>query len=437
MIYCFNEDNSIQSSTSTYNPLQGSGAAKISRLSDSTASFFVNRMSIVRPASFFENSLVFDAAQHISNLEFMQEFPELDHTEQAAITEQLFLTIDELRFMTGDDVEQVLLDLNNAYVPASYGQSEETVSVNHTSTVDTTLIEELYKWVSFKYVVSDNEYEFKVYSVEEDFKTEYPYTTFGKVLYSIPVSAMVSLANDSTLSIPMLNTASSVESINLAAMDKDNTGVFLVESSFNNTMFNISIGVCYQGAPPKLQEARAYVAEDLVTAQYTSDYWKVLLPELFATNQFFYIPLWNTYYLSGTTKIFPCMLSLKQGVSHLEAVFTDVPAGFIDSYGKCMQAPGPDTYIVALPSEFNAIDSLDLNTFYPDYIRDNSAIGLYAHVTNETRVYMTKMSAAMAQAKIAPSSSCQLIHGLLWYPFVHNDATHYILLEAEYSNISV
>jgi hypothetical protein len=432
MIYCFNEDFAIRNTTAVIQTEDVS----VARLTANSNSLFVQRMILNEPDTTYGNRLVLDGASHTGQHAMINRLLGMDQTDRELVITGLFSILGMLKTTLLNSTVETLLTGNTYYVAGSASQATGTTTVGVIQSNNTTLERSLYDWVGFDFQLDVNTvFTFKVFYKEPVFIAAYPYTKLGTVIYPIPVNVMVDMADhNSQLTLSNLNSSKLIQQIHNSTYNTDATGVVLCESYFGDgDGAKVVIGVTYQGKLPSLESARTYIANDLVATTRSVEYWQTVLPEIFADDEFYYVPLWDHVHVAGVTSIFPCILPLQLGMQKLSLALPELPSAFVAEHIASIQASGPDTYLMVVPGQGNADTRFSLLNVYPDYIRDNSPIGLYNFVTPSTKEFMTVLSQALTQARNGTVVLGKVVrYGKEWYSFVHAGCTHYILMKYEY-----
>lgn len=436
MIFCFNEDYAIEGATTV---VQAAGSG-LGQLTTASASFLVERTHLVDLNATYTSRLVLDAKLHEKANEFLGILNALDGSDQEQVSEDLFAIINLMKIGAYDvSMEATLAAITNSvgnYVPDSAEQSDQSTTAYLIESSESKTEESVYHWMKFDYAIGDDTFTFAVYLNESEFMDDYPTTTFGTIVYPIPVDLLIALAETPSTDITLssLVTNASISAMANAMASNDNTGVIKVESYFTDTGAKITIGVCYNGKTPSMEEARNYVGADLLAStSKNEEFWSGALPDIFATDEFYYIPLWENYHTDGAVNIYRCIAPVAQARSDAKAYFDSYDEAYVDAHLELIQASGPDTYLAVVPAFFNNEDHDSLIKLYPDYIRDSSPLSMLGHVSDETKQYMTALANGMAQARLSNPPNMQEKYGYKWYSFVHGGVTHYILLESEYT----
>lgn len=440
IIYAFNEDFSIVQDKLLFTL---GGTDQFGRLSHSGVSLFANPMVLEQSTGdrTTVNRLIFDKSLYTANGGINYILNNITDEEAKTtfienLSDVVFNILEIVKYNADSTTIETLLS-GTGYVAESLAMSaaeiQENVELIQSS--DTTELRDIPYWVKFTCEVDTHSFTIQVFLKESSFKELYPYTVLGPVIYPIDIEFLRSIVENGTpVTLGTFNSASIMNAIHNNDYGKDYTGFYICESYFGDTGVRLSFGVYYNGHVPTHAEANLVVANSL----NDRDFWIDVLPDLFTTESFFYIPLYNNTFtpLNSTLKIYPCTCPVNTALSDVLAVFDSIDETYLISNLTLLQPSGPDLYMSVVPSYSNTVGKTKITDLYPDYLRDSSPSGNIPYMSAKTAEYMQLLSQYTVTARNATSTTnIQTLFGLEWYTFAHNGAAHHILKSTEYAQL--
>ena len=297
-------------------------------------------------------------------------------------------------------------NLSSMYVINTAFQSTTTVDekivVNSTrATINTTTgtIEwDVPKYIDFSINYKDEEVAFRIWLDREAFLDRYPLSTIIKVIYPIHPSKLLDPnAIDAPVTAIIESAGYSFPSIDSKVISLDNSGLETYYTKYkisSRSMLQLPFGILYKGNKPSSADIRKAIRQDLVNYG-DEDMWKHLLPQLYITNIFYMVPLYDNTTARPDKEMYPSIINLKKAYTTFNKVFTEMDKEYIDEYQELMNVGQSEVYVVVLPDELNDLYKSLLGRF-PTYQYHTSQDPAFTYQTEDTREFNIMLNRCMA-----------------------------------------
>ena len=458
LIYCFMYDKAFANNIA----LQSPSSEEIGNLcipSNLTNSYFKNPCELkdsrdIRPwidpdsinkkvrASLLLDKEVFS--------EFVNKFIVLPKSDRDSV----FHIIDTLTILNKTNrnekqLETLLISDSNAtvYKPKSLTVSKKRTDGKIYSDIEAipTLVT-FPNWVQFTVSVAGKidpiEHTIKIWFNDSSFIKEYPLSHITEIISyldynEILLNALTGQGYNSFL--VSANAADVISSkVSPALKLSPQSGLYnqhttLYDSSGNT--YPYKFGILYKGTVPDLLDIRTAIRNKLLTSSTgTESSWKKRIPELFITNQFYIIPMWDVTTELPNLIIYPSVGKLSDMIKATKIVMPFMSSKYVNDNVETMSVIY-DTIITTVIAHVENINHKNIISVHPTYQTYTAAEPGFADMSEHTKVFVNKLNEAMAVAAGKVNSLKYLSieeDGAKYISFVVDDTEYYIMTKASY-----
>lgn len=410
-LYCYLDDTALQlKSTVILNPSdidQGIGL-----LNDTAYNYFNTPRMLNDPRT--SRLQVLTGGRANGNLMLYFDADKLGSVSFTGVTNteynKLFNVIETVLYT--QDSSQAALDALLSGNPSAYGvYVAESLVVSEPvkqTTVNivgengnTTASAYLRKWVSFTATLHSNAVEFTIYFDTPAFMADYPYSTITKVIYPCDPSELLDTQFADKIAAIAGSAGWMDDALSSDISNKDHSGLYKITSRYMNnessTWYEMPFSVLYKGIAPTAQQARDAIRVDLLSLNLTTeDTWKEILPDLFAANGFFLVPMWNkTTELEGNITLYQGIVNHKSIADKLVEIYPELDATAIRNTLAIFKAVSNEMVIAAIPYETNAEGYTALDVIHPTYQTVSSGSPLFNYQTATTQEFNINIADGM------------------------------------------
>lgn len=334
---------------------------KVSWVADTTPSLFVDKTAY---------------SQFVSDMESIS----------IPIKTTLFQLLDQVFFssQTIADLETLLTTtapFNTLYVPKSlYSTASLISSTYYQAGVGTTL--NVYPYLSFSvqlpYPTAQNptQYDLTVYINDADWIKNYPISLIEAVAPPLPyadlLTANLQTATDNEFTIAKKISDTYFSTIGAADNARPNSGEIVYTSTIvdptNSSLFlAVPFIVSYKGAQPSISQMREAIKQAILASGVgTITQWQNRLPDLFITQRFYLVPIWDNTVKQGDRILNKGIISPSDTLTKLAYIFPSMSRGDITKLVEYLTATYGEMVIASVP-DVNTAYQGKLNALYSTY----------------------------------------------------------------------
>jgi len=365
-----------------------------------------------------------------------------------------FFKIVEKIYLFNGTKEQLDLDLrvdtnlSGMYVTGTAFQSTTTVdgkvivdTTKATVYTDTNTIEwDIPKYTDFSINYQNEEIAFRIWLDREAFLDRYPLSTIIKVIYPIHPSKLLDPnAIDAPVTAIIESAGHSFPSIDTEVIRLDNSGLETYYTKYkisSRTMLQLPFGILYKGNKPSSADIRKAIREDLINYG-DEDMWKALLPQLYITNIFYMIPIYDNTTSRPDKDMYPSIIKVNKVANTFSKLFTEMDKEYINTHQELMTAGQSEVFIVTLADELND-QFMSLLERFPTYQYHTSQDPAFSYQTEDTREFNIMLNRCLAVVHgetVSEDITESTINDRRFMSFTCTDVECHVLIEKDYEDI--
>ena len=468
----FNEDFRLRAVTDTSSLVQtASESVALPRVTIKTESFYTEKNYLYSDKTNVNNRLVFDAGSNAGEL--LHLLDSFDNEQDKANWVTSFFTIIEYaKDNNNSDTAFIAaattagIDIKDDYVYRDDFSTGQLVDITTNSAVDIRTV------IKFTIKLNSIEYPFSIYLDEDKYVADYEDVTFLSeyVMSAFTPAEIIAIdadPNDNTnYATTMSNWNTMLSSVlNDRATALDISGIMVVTDYINGVLSRpIHFGVPYKGkvdpsdttAKRNSNNAVATYIKEIASDDNISDPDAVfgrLLPVIFATQTYYYVPTWvlgeeaSTFDIGSTIENVPShILNVNDLVNAMkELELRDSEVQILEELDVLL-APGIN-YHIGVIAEFNGAEQLD--SMYPMYINQElvdsevyTAISGVLTYGPDTLTFVQSLSSVVSLSSTIDFGSIPEANKhtttladdatvIKWYKFVFGGKIHCVLLKRQ------
>ena len=341
-------------------------------------------------------------------------------------------------------------DLSGMYVIDSAFQSTTTVDdeivIDGTKATiyldagDSTITWTIPKYIDFSIKYQNNEEKFRIWMDRKAFLDKYPLSTIIKVIYPIHPSTLIDPnALDAPVTAIIESAGYSFPNIDSKIIPLDNSGLETYYTKYkisSRSMLQLPFGILYKGNKPSSADIRKAIREDLVNYS-DEDTWKQLFPQLYITNIFYMIPIYDNVTERPDKEMYPSIVKVNKVADRFKKLFTEMDESYINEHQELITVGQSEVFVVVLPDELND-KYLSLLDRFPTYQYHTSQDPAFTYQTEDTREFNIMLNRCMSVVHgetVSEDITESTIDDRKFMSFTSVDVECHVLTEEEYNDI--
>lgn len=291
------------------------------------------------------------------------------------------------------------------------------------------------RWISFSIVIDTTEVSFRVWVDRNDFRYLFPDYSVLKVIPPFELSILV---NPDSISDPF-------EAANLSAVTMSNELAINITSEnitsyvamttryiVGSNVRQVTFGVLINGRHPSIFETRSIIASHLLNSGIgDSTIWQTRLPDLFVSNQFMMVPMWDNSNVHASNTIYPSIISNTTQDANMLTLMSNI---VVDTQLYENITVAYDKFFIGtLPGTGNVHSSIgDIHPTYQDFSSTEPEFAYMAQGTQEFAIQLNNVL-AIASGEINNTTYGVIsLDGKDFLSMVHDGTEYLIMTKASY-----
>lgn len=310
-------------------------------------------------------------------------------------------------------------------------------------------------WIEFDMSLSGGQLVcFHIQVDRAGFMANYPFCNITNIIY--PCDPMILRDLGSVDNVADLLAQSSHYTSNTLitpVRDDDHSGVYSFMCEYINTVigtgqasYNFYFGVMYKGVAPDSETARTAIKNDLLEKTGTTeDDWRDILPGLFASAAFMFVPLWHHYVNNANNSNVP---SKVYNVANFTKIMKKIYPNYTDAnftaYLEVLPNAVSDVLILSIPSTENSALYRSVQKIHPTYMalansdpnvnKQNADTIKFAEGLNNI---MSELISFISNETNVRPEKARLYNGVYCVPFTVGGITFHIVTKQDYPTSAV
>lgn len=320
--------------------------------------------------------------------------------------------------------EEIVIDGTKATVYLETGTIEITVP----------------KYIDFSIKYKEEEIAFRIWLDREAFLDRYPLSTIIKVIYPIePTKLFAPNSIDAPVTAIIESAGYSFPNIDSKLIPLDNSGLETYYTKYkitSKTMLQLPFGILYKGNKPSSAEIRKAIRDDLVNYG-DEDIWKELFPQLYITNIFYMIPIYDNVTERPEKNMYPSIININKLSNTFGKLFTEMDRSYIQENQEVMNVGQSEVYVVTLADELNDkyISLLGRFPTYQYHTTQDPASSYQTEDTKEFNIMLNRCMAVVHGETISEDITESIIDERKFMSFIATDVECHVLTKEEYNDI--
>lgn len=256
----------------------------------------------------------------------------------------------------------------------------------------TTVSAYLRKWAYFTVTLHSVAIEFCVWLDAPAFQQDYPFSTITKIVYPCDPAQLLDNSFANVIEA-IVGAAGYIDSaVGTEVASTDHNGTMTITSNYANnqysTFYAMPFSVMYKGVAPSAQQVRDAVRINLLAKNLaTEDVWKALLPDLFANNGFYIVPIWDNTVGVNTLTLFSGVINHKDIVAKVIELYPELNATDITNHLAIFKCMSGDVFLAAIPYPTNSNETQSLNAVHPTYQTISASDNMFLNQVASTQEF--------------------------------------------------
>ena len=303
-------------------------------------------------------------------------------------------------------------------------------------------------WAQFSVTVTVDDdpevLDFKVWVNDTAFKADYPISTITAIIPPLGYNTILTgpLSGGGTNAFDSAATAIGLVEAGADSLmrAKHQTGLHLqnirlVDGGGGARLF--PFGILHKGNVPTLLSIRTELRESVLGSGFgTEAAWRARAPELFITDQFYIVPMWQAVAEIPDGEINTSLVSVSEMRATTKLALPALDGSFIDEHLEVLSVAYNAMQVAAVPNPAN-LNYQSLVSLYPTYQNFAASEPGFANMSAAAKLFSVGLNAALAVAAGATESEFYVPRvegGSTYVPYVVNVVEHYVITKESFQN---
>jgi hypothetical protein len=299
-------------------------------------------------------------------------------------------------------------------------------------------------WFQFSYKIDDeNQLTFKIWINKSKFEDEYPLFTITKIVPPISLESLLNINRISNIYEAIQDSSNTnLEYLTKKIKEDGHSGYIgfstrYVHNVATGEYVTVTFNILYKGAQPDNYSIRIAIRNYLLdTGLAEYEEWKAILPDIFLSDRFYLLPIWDNTYDFITRIIYPSVITgskIRNTTDKFKTLLNEIVLSDTEELINTSYNP---MFINVLGDSINENGKL-LQEIHPTYQRYEPTNENFVYMEEETQNFTTTLAhvIAIAAGEINDETYNKItLDGFEFVTFINKGSEYLILTKDSYYN---